>query len=47
MTAFVNEPPTYDLADFVDSIGELISTVLDSHLGGVARQITTVDVCDA
>src|SRR5262249_6306587 len=47
MTAVVNEPPTSNLPDFVEPMGEWISAVLDGHLGGVARQITAVDVCDA
>jgi hypothetical protein len=46
VTTLVNKPTSSHLADFVDAIGELISAVLDSHLGGVARQITAVDVCD-
>ncbi len=47
MTAFINETPSYDLADFIDPIGELVSAVLDWHLGGVPRQVAAVDVCDA
>jgi hypothetical protein len=47
MTAFINEAPSYDLADFVDAVGKLVSAVLDRHLGGVPRQIAAVDVCDA
>jgi len=47
MSAFINETPSYDLADLIDSIGELITAVLDGHLGGVSRQIAAVDVCDA
>jgi hypothetical protein len=47
VTAFINETPTDDLADFIDPIGELIPAVLDGHLGGVPRQIAAVDVCNA
>jgi hypothetical protein len=47
VTALVNEAASYDLADFVDPVGKLISAVLDSHLGSVARQITAIDVRDA
>jgi hypothetical protein len=37
MSAFINETPSYDLADLIDSIGELIPAVLNRDLGGIAR----------
>jgi hypothetical protein len=47
VTTFVNEAASPHLADFIDAVGKLVSAILNRHLGGLARQIPTIDVCDA
>src|SRR5262249_1820854 len=47
MPSFVDQTPSPHLADFIHTVGELETAVLDCDLGVTSRQITTVDVGDA
>ena len=43
----VDYAPFPHLANFVDTIGKLVPTVLDGDLGVVLRQIAAINVSDA
>jgi hypothetical protein len=37
MPAFIDQPASPHLADFIDAVGKLITTILDCDFGIVAR----------
>src|SRR5262249_15398490 len=47
MAALVDQAAGPDLTDFIDTIAELITAILDMHFGICERQIAAIDVSDA
>jgi hypothetical protein len=47
MARLVDDTTLPDLADLVDSVGELITPILDMDHGVIATDVATVDIGDA
>jgi hypothetical protein len=47
MPRHVHQVAARDFADFVDTVGELVASVLDVHGGVAVRDVAAVDIGDA